>query len=208
MNSPKVLLFDLGGVLIENTTFEHLTRLLPENTAHQGLKERWLASPSVRQFERGQSSTGTFANSFVSEWNLKMSPDEFLQEFTHWPRSFFPGAKQLLQTLRQRYRVGCLSNSNPLHWARFEEELTNLLDVVLCSHQLGAVKPDQDIYLRALQACDAQPRDIYFFDDCLANVNAAHGLDINGFCVNGFTSLKHILLIHGLLLRSELSEPC
>lgn len=183
--------------------FENLNRLLPDPADQNRLKDRWLSSPSVRQFERGQSSALAFANGFVTEWNLPISAEAFLEEFSSWPRTFFPGTKQLILELRQRYRVGCLSNSNPLHWAAFENEITSMFDVVLCSHRLGSVKPDQAIFIRALQACNVQPREIYFFDDCLTNVHTAHSLNINGFCVNGFASLKHILELHGLLCRTE-----
>ena len=202
MNSPSLLLFDLGGVLVESTAFDHLNRLLPKPISTIHIKERWLNSPSVRQFERGQLPALEFANLFLEEWKLSVSTHTFLEEFSTWPRALYPGAKELIQDLRRYYRVGCLSNSNPLHWAALKDEIENLFDIVLCSHLLGSVKPDQAIFVRALQECNVQPRDIYFFDDCLANVRAAHGLNINAFCVNGFSSVLHILQLHGLLSLS------
>ena len=42
MENPSLLLFDLGGVLIESSVFERLNRLLPETLEHIAVKERWL----------------------------------------------------------------------------------------------------------------------------------------------------------------------
>lgn len=203
MISSLLLLFDLGGVLIESAAFENLNRLLPETVLPNHIKEHWLRSPSVRQYERGQASAAEFANRFVKEWQLTISADAFLEEFATWPRAFFPGAKELIRELRQYYRVGCLSNSNPLQWAIFEDELATMFDIILCSHQLGSIKPDQDIFERAIQESKTQPREIYFFDDCLINVRAAQNLDINAFCVTGISSLVPILQIQGLLAIPE-----
>lgn len=199
MTPPSLILFDLGGVLVESTVFDQLNRLLSKPICTNHLKERWLKSPSVRQFERGQLRAFEFANLFVEEWKLSVSTDTFLEEFSAWPHALYPGAKELIQELRRYFQVGCLSNSNPLHWATLKDEVEGLFDIVLCSHLLGSVKPDPAIFVRALQECNVQPRDIYFFDDCIANVHAAHSLNINAFCVNGFSSVLHIMQLHGLI---------
>ena len=47
---PDVLLFDLGGVLVENVGFERLNALLPATLPIEELKTRWLASTAVRTF--------------------------------------------------------------------------------------------------------------------------------------------------------------
>ncbi len=199
MNAPSLLLFDLGGVLIERAAFDNLSRLLPERHHPNHIKERWLVSPSVRKFEKGRSCASEFADNFIREWNLNISPDVFLDEFSAWPRAFYPGAQELILELGQHYRVGCLSNSNPLHWEKFSAELTEMFDITLCSHLLGSVKPDRDIFLKALEQCRVAPHEVYFFDDCFANVKTALALNINAFCVTDFTSLMHILQGHGLV---------
>ena len=158
----------------------------------------------VQIFECGLSSDLEFAASFVKEWNLTISANTFLDEFSTWPRAFFPGAKELVRVLKQQHRVGCLSNSNPLHWEKFSDELTVMFDIILSSHVLGSVKPNPDIFLKTLEKCSVQADEIYFFDDCLANVQTAQSLNINAFCVSGFASLVHTLQVQGLLHSSAL----
>lgn len=192
MQTPSLLLFDLGGVLIESTVFSHLQRLLPTYIEQQELKERWLFSPSVRQFECGRISPNEFANQFIAEWDLPLSPKTFLDDFAAWPRNFFPGAYEMIQALRQFYRVGCLSNSNPVHWQRFEA-IDEAFDVTLFSHLLGAIKPDPEIFIRALDTCAVDADKVMFFDDCSANVDTARQIGMQAFVTNGFESLKEIL---------------
>jgi len=202
MNCPSLLLFDLGGVLIESSVFKNLNRLLPKPLEVNAIKERWLFSPSVRRFERGETASCEFAESFIAEWGLRLTPQAFVQEFISWPREFFPGARKTIRDLRTTYRVGCLSNSNPLHWERFravEEDF----DITLFSHLLGAIKPDRKIFTLALSECHVEPSKVYFFDDCLANVHTAQSLGITAFHVDGFKSLQDVLRMQRLLPDSQ-----
>jgi len=198
MRSPSLLLFDLGGVLIQSSVFEHLNRLLPDCDDGSDIKSRWLNSHSVRQFERGETSPEAFAERFVDEWGLALTPQAFLAEFVSWPRNFFPGARETLSELRKSHRVGCLSNSNPLHWSTFSD-LEAMFDISLFSHLIGLIKPDRDIFALAVSECDVAPEQIYFFDDCAANVRSAQSFGMNAFQVDGFDSLKRVLQSNGLL---------
>lgn len=197
MHSRYLLLFDLGGVLIENATFARLSVLSPRPADASALKDRWLASPAVRRFELGETSPDEFARAFIDEWGITLSLAAFLAEFTAWPVGFYPGARALLRSLRERYRVGCLSNSNVLHWEKFGGFKEDF-DIALASHRLGAIKPQQQAFVRALEVCGAAPPDVYFFDDSPANVDAAKRLGIRAFHVDGIGQLRDVLRAQGL----------
>ena len=118
-----------------------------------------------------------------------IQPKRFLAEFTRWPKGAYPGATDLLTTLRRTCRIGCLSNSNALHWARFGELLSHF-DIALSSHLLGAIKPDHACFMRALQECGVEARDVAFFDDSQTNVEAARDLGMTAFHVNGLDGVR------------------
>ena len=192
MCDHSLLLFDLGGVLIENSTFKRLNHLMGEPKDFVALKHLWLTSPSVRRFELGDGSPYEFAVSFIAEWSICLSPEAFLEEFYPWPSDFYPEARNTLHFLRQKYRVGCLSNSNVLHWEKFGG-FKDDFDIAISSHQLGAIKPDNEAFLKALETCSAKPSEVYFFDDSTANIYAAKSLGIKSFHVDGFDSLLNVL---------------
>lgn len=199
MQTPTpLLLFDLGGVLIENSTFERLNRLLPEPLEADAMRSRWLHSSAVRRFERGEIPSADFAAAFVSEWRLRLSPDEFLREHYSWPSGPFPGAVDAVRALRARHRVACLSNCSVPHWEKFRA-FTDEFDIALSSHLLGAIKPDDEAYVRAFRACSVEPADVCFFDDTPANVAAARRLGARAYQVEGIAPLMRTLRSEGFL---------
>lgn len=198
MNSPSLLLFDLGGVLTESVAFENLSHLLLEPLDGSTIRERWLSSSSVRRFERGEISPEDFAERFIAEWNIRLSPQAFLNEFVSWPRGYFPGALDMIHALRKTHRVACLSNSNVLHWERLTA-LEDDFDITFFSHQLGVIKPDREAFMLALSRCNVEPSEVCFFDDCLDNIHAAQSLGITAFHVEGFESVRQVLHEQGLI---------
>ena len=194
----KTLLFDLGGVVLQNAAFERLNVLLPEALDLPTLKQRWLSSPSVRSFELGRVGPDAFADAFLAEWSIACSAEAFIGEFAAWPSGFYPEAVPLLARLRRRHRTACLSNSNELHWNRFDG-FSAYFDEAFSSHLLGAIKPDADCFKLVLGRLQVAPGEIVFFDDMEANVKAAARIGMNAIHVDGFESLVKALDAEKLL---------
>lgn len=198
MQQPKLLLFDIGGVLVENTGFGSLNRHLASGMPEAEIKSLWLSSPAVRAFELGITCPAVFAASFVEEWRIPIEPAAFLLEFSSWPKGFYPGAVELLARLRRQFKLACLSNSNVLHWERFGG-FTHHFDIALSSHILGAIKPDIQSFERATQECGEAAEDVAFFDDSLENVVAARECGMQAFHVCGLKQLERTLREAGWL---------
>ena len=194
----RLLLFDLGGVVLENAGFDRLNDLLPEPDDLATLKVRWLRSHAVRSFELGRIAPSEFAAVFMAEWGIAGSPEAFIDAFTSWPIGLYPGAADLLARLRSRHRTACLSNSNVLHWRRFDG-FAGHFDVALSSHLLGVIKPDGECFEKALRVLDVAAADVVFFDDSPLNVEAAGALGLNARHVDGFAALQQVLATEGLL---------
>ncbi len=198
MAAPALLLFDLGGVLLEIATFDRLNALLGACEPHAALKRRWLESPAVRRFESGETPPAEFAAAFIAEWRIGLSPEAFLAEFHAWSIGFYPQARETLRELRQTHRVACFSNSNVLHWEKFGG-FSDDFDVAIASHRLGALKPDDAAFVRALRLLGTEPSAVYFFDDSLPNIHAARRLGMRAFHVEGIGPLLDVLRAEGLL---------
>lgn len=190
MDRESVLLFDLGGVLLENRMFDELKRLTGTDVSPAELVERWLKNPVARRFERGHCGAEEFAAAAVADLDLTMAPEEFLAAFAGWPQGLSAGAETLLADLRTRHRVGCLSNSNEVHWT---EELTSPFDFAFSSHLIGHVKPDREAFEHVLHALDVEADQVHFFDDAESNVAAARALRLNAHHTPGFERLRAAL---------------
>ena len=115
MNEPaanhtfRVILFDLGGVLVEFDGIAPLIALSGNRLDKEGARRFWLTSPSVRQLETGKCGADEFARSAVAELGLTMAPDVFLRQFVSWDRGPMDGALSLLDALKPRFLLACLS---------------------------------------------------------------------------------------------------
>src|SRR5437762_11068648 len=101
MSRPHVLLFDLGGVLIETVGLAELRRLLLDAIEPAEVRRRWLASKAVADFETGRCSRQDFACQFIAEWQLEIEPQAFLHQFASWIRPPLQATLDLLAQLRK-----------------------------------------------------------------------------------------------------------
>jgi glucose-1-phosphatase len=201
MAKVEVLLFDLGGVLVEFSGVQEVARLLPAGTSQSEIVERWDQCPHTDAFGRGQLSRQDFAERFIRDWGIDLAPERFLEEFRSWSKCLLPGAAELLASLRSRFRLAALSNSNELHWERHSHDLgvTDLFEIALSSHQVGLRKPDPRIYLTALDRLGVSPHAVMFFDDVHENVVSAAALGIRAFQVDGVQGVRERLTREHLL---------
>lgn len=162
----------------------------------QELRNLWMGSPTVRQFEGGHLEPALFARTITSEMALSCSPEDFIAAFATWPKGFYAGAKTLLTELRERYRVGCLSNSNSLHWT---SEIESAFDFAYSSHLTGLMKPDSAAFEHVASQQWVRPSEICFFDDSQLNVEAARSVGFQAFHTVGFDELVRVLEREGLI---------
>ena len=197
----QVLLFDLGGVLVDFSGVRDIAALLPAPASPSEIMDRWNRCPLSRAFGLGKLSAQDYAARFVREWEINLEPGGFLEEYRSWSRCLLPGAKELLASLRPRFRLAALSNSNELHWDRNTNDIgvTELFEVAISSHQVGLCKPDPAIYRLALDRLRVSPDAVLFFDDLKPNVTAASALGIRAFQVEGVEEVRRCLVKEHLL---------
>jgi putative hydrolase of the HAD superfamily len=190
-----VILFDLGGVLIELGGLPIRMQGAGVPTDEEDWR-RWLTSPSVRRFESGRSTPEEFGRAMVEELDMEVEPDAFLKAFRDWPKGFFPGAEDLLQRLSGRYRVACLSNCNPLHWRRFHEELrlADLFDHRFGSHLIGSLKPDHEVFEHVIGELRCPPERVVFLDDNQVSVDAARQAGLSAHRALGVAGAERALV--------------
>lgn len=78
---PSVILFDLGGVLVEWDGIEPLKKLSGGRLTREVARRFWLESPWVKKIETGRCSPQEFAVGVIEELSLSLNPDGFLEQF-------------------------------------------------------------------------------------------------------------------------------
>jgi len=179
----EVVLFDLGGVLFDFGGVQPMKSL--SGIEHDDeIWRRWLGCRWVRTFERGSCSAEQFAEGVVGDWALPIA-----------------GADVLVREARNKVKVGCLSNTNALHWTDHENrwELLSAFDFRFLSFQMGYVKPDREIFDRTAQLLD-RPRDrVLFLDDNAINVEGARAAGFHAMQAVGVDEARRCLMAVDLL---------
>jgi putative hydrolase of the HAD superfamily len=195
VRSFEVLLFDLGGVLVEWVGSPGLLALAAGTLDAEAARRFWLESLWVRRFERGQCSPPEFARGVVEELGLQIPPEEFLVHFTRWDKGPFPGTTDLLRELRGRYLLACLSNNNIIHWTRLRDEfsLGQFFDRCFISCEIGLVKPDPDVFRHVRRELGVPAGRILFIDDNPECTEAAAAEGFSAVLARGIEAVRQAL---------------
>ena len=136
----------------------------------------------------------------VVEFALDIAPEAYLIAFRDWIIGPFPGALDLLSHTKERYQTALLSNIGCAHWPSVEAmDLLPRVHHAFPSFKLGAVKPDQQYFQRALDAMNISPEEAIFFDDNQINCDGAAAFGIASYCTRGVEETRGKLVELGLL---------
>jgi putative hydrolase of the HAD superfamily len=198
--SIDIVLFDLGGVLIELGGMGDMA-VLSRGASDDEIWERWLACPWVRRFERGHCDVESFARGMVESWEMPTDPDRFIEVFAAWPRGLLPGAQELVRSAARKLRVACLSNTNAVHAERHWKDLAipELFDDLFFSHEMGLVKPDRDAFAHVVERLECRADRILFLDDNQINVDGARAAGLRAERSVGVEGAREALVDYGIL---------
>lgn len=201
----RVVLFDVGGVLVELSGVTTLLSWLGHRVTADQLYTFWLASPLVRSFETGKLQPDVFADQLIAELRLPVGKEEFLAEFCTWSLRVLPGAVELVQQLPRNYVRATLCNTNALHWPRLMQrrDLVSAFDHHFASHLTGKIKPDEEAFQHVLATLECDGPQALFLDDNRLNVAAARRVGMAAFQVRGPAEAERVLHETGVLPGSQ-----
>ena len=199
--APRVVLFDLGGVLVDFTGTAPLLRWLEGRLTPEQIWPLWLRSPAVRAFERGAVAPDVFADRLIADLGLPVDRRQFLDDFAEWPIALYPGAADLVARIPPSYVRGTLSNTNVVHWPRIEKWLKagGPFDHHFPSHLTGKLKPDREVFAHVAETLACAPSAILFLDDQPLNVEAARAAGLRSVQARGVAGAESALVEAGVL---------
>jgi HAD superfamily hydrolase (TIGR01509 family) len=197
----KTVIFDIGRVLVRVDVTRAMQGLA------QGIslspQEIWIAiekDPRWQDWQEGRISP--------RDWHLhlakRLGGSLTFEEFTEvWNRALDPEPIQensLFESLRRNFRIGLLSNTDPIHVAHLESTFDFFRyfpkSTRTYSCCVGASKPSPLIFREALKSLRTKAEEAVFIDDVEAYVEAARRLGMQGIhyqqpsqLLNGLNSL-------------------
>ena len=187
--SIKNLIFDLGGVILDlsvDTTLSSFANL--SGIEERTVKKLFASSPEFEFYEKGGISDEEFREFVKNLYKINAS-DDSLDACWNAMLLGFPKKKlQLLETLKGKYNVYLLSNTNNIHLQYINNILlprvnhhTSLDDFfhrAYYSHRMKKRKPDAEIFEQVLNEGNFLPEETLFLDDNQSNVEGAGKLGI------------------------------
>lgn len=199
MQQNLFVYFDLGNVLLP-IDHERACRQMAAVATADGypldaaaVREVVFTSGMELEYEAGKLSTDDFYRYFCERTNTRPNQARLLE-----------AASDIFQTnnaikpvigglIAARYRLGVLSNTNAAHWdfvCRRHSWIPFVFSVRALSFQIGAVKPDLAIFVRAAELARVTPQEIFYVDDIAGHVEAARRV---GFDAVQYTSVPALV---------------
>jgi len=194
-NKIRLVLFDVGGVLVELSGLAVLLSWLGHRLTAEEVRTLWLGSPIVRSFETGKMEPEAFADQMIADLRLQISNEEFLRElYTRIPRTF-PEAVELVRRVPRSYVRATLCNTNALQWQALmgRHDLVGAFDHHFASHLTGKIKPDEEAFQHVLATLECEGSETLFLDDSQLNVTAAKKVGIIAYQVEGLEEAERAL---------------
>lgn len=188
MKAVQNIIFDLGGVLlnIDYKATEQAFVQLGIQDFHT-LFNQFHANELFSQLETGTVAEERFFERLQESSGLQLKREDMLKAWNAMLLDFRDGSIAFLRSIRNRYGVYLLSNTNELHLQAFqlsfrqqypESSLDDLFDAAYYSHRIGLRKPHKEAFEWVLRQHQLVPEQTLFIDDSLPNIEAAAQLQI------------------------------
>lgn len=187
MTTKKILLFDLGGVLINinyQATIDAFEQLGIPN--FKDMYSQANQSGLFDDYETGKISSFAFINGILDFLPAGCTANQVVHAWNamllDWPTSRL----NFLQKLAATHDLYVLSNTNELHMEKARRNLKNATDLeledffttVFLSHELGDRKPNTSAFQKVLDHIGAKAEDVLFVDDSIQHVENARSMGI------------------------------
>jgi len=178
----KALIFDLGGVIVP-FDFRRGYAAMEPLCAYPAsdIPKRIRSTDLVRRYESGQISSELFVTELCSLLELRVTYQQFCDL---WTAIFLPDPlipETLFASLKSRYPLVLLSNTNDIHFRMIRRSypLLEHFSHFVLSYEVGALKPSPRIYQEAVARAGCRPEECFFTDDLAPYVEGARqsGLD-------------------------------
>lgn len=207
----KVIIFDFGGVLINLNRQAAVDKLVSLGVHDaDALLSNYIQAGLFLDLESGAVTPEEFRVRLREDYRLQHVTDEqideaFLAFLLDVPEHKLQLLRQLKSSARnasgERVRIVMLSNTNAIHFPycikeHFEYDgykMGDYFDALYLSYEMKVSKPDDEIFVKLLEAEKVMPEECFFLDDGPRNIEAAERLGIQSHLVLADDDLREIV---------------
>ncbi|WCJ34709.1 Haloacid dehalogenase-like hydrolase (HAD) superfamily protein [Euphorbia peplus] len=195
-----VLLFDIMDTIVTDPFYHHVAPFFGmsfEELLQSKHPTAWI------EFEEGKIDETELSQKFFKDgrpFDLEGLKDCMKRRY-----SYIDGIEELLNDLKQNeYEMHAFTNY-PIWYQMIEEKLkiSAYLSWTFCSCISGKRKPEPAFYQEVLRHLKVDPKNCFFVDDRLKNVEAANELGIVGIHFKNADSLRRDLLQMGITISKD-----
>ena len=194
-NEPKVLLFDLGGVVIDidfNRVFEVWAGLAGCSGAE--IRGRFRMDDRYKAHETGTITEAEFYAGLRQSLQISLTDAQFRQGWNAIFKGEVAGIGALLAQLAPHYALYAFSNTNETHrrhmMAHYAAVLGHFRHVFISS-DMGVRKPDAAAFQWVIRDLQVAAADILFFDDTQENVDGAKACGLQSVLVKSLKDVEN-----------------
>jgi glucose-1-phosphatase len=198
----EALLFDLGKVLVDFEFDPILNQLTATCRDPVELRRVFLDSQLARRYESGAMTTREFHEHLCRVGGLQMDLEYFRSVWTSMFRPDLLVSRGLLERLASRYPLIVVSNTNEAH-AEFIAGHYSLFEYFVhrvFSFEVGAMKPEPEIFQRAIELSGKPAGSLFFTDDREENVRSARAMGMQAHQFRSEPDLVDALRAAGVAL--------
>lgn len=187
----KYFVFDLGGVLSVPMVSKKLYEQIKWKVSYDEFLDKFNNSEESIKVHKGEISTKDFFEYLKGYMDDDITLEEFKNIYVN-NNKFFNDTIEIIKRLKKLgYKVYLLSNLKEIDYEKFIKHFdVSIFDEMFLSFKLDMLKPNDDIYQYVINKLNANPENIYFFDDNKENVDGAIRNGINAYQVTGETVKK------------------
>ncbi len=176
----KTIVFDFGGIFSHDDHPAYAKLIAQKHDVNADEFLKYLIDITHTKHDIGMCTDEEFVQDLNDHFNINMSIEEYDKDTVEIFHPINNEMWDLLKELKGKYRLGILSNNNPLFVERFRElhKLDEYFDFQIFSCEAKMRKPDEEIYKLMLKTADCEPNEIVFIDDKKHNLKPAKHLGI------------------------------
>lgn len=194
LTDKKFIFFDMDGTLIDSVgVWNQIDQKLIENQTNKIINEIIIQNDRDTQLQKFSSETSPYlcyCQYLKEKYDFQLSPEEIIklryeiaQDFLQNVIDYKPQADLVIKKLKEKnFTLAITTTTKRTNMEIYRTLNKNIIakapldeyfDLIYTREDVAKIKPNPEVYLKAMQAFNAKPEECIVFEDSLVGIKAA-----------------------------------